>query len=321
MTLAGKVVLVTGARGFIGSKVCAELRRRGATVLGLGRTAGEDVDIVHDLTGGPVPAALLTHQPPDSVIHLAGVIHGSLDALFAANLTGARNLFETLAAMPRKPRAVMVGSASQFGATSLECFNLDGEAPQRPLGDYGASKTAACAMARAMSNRHGIDTVTAIPFNVSGPGQPASLVPSAFASQIAEIEMTGQPGQIGVGNLGTSRDVTDVRDVARAICDLTTAGEPGHTYSVASGIATKTSELLDMLVAQARVPVTVVPDPARTRQEFIPFQCGDSSELFKTAGWRPEIELVTSLRDCLDVWRSRKQQPQAAGTGSNKKVP
>ena len=40
MSLAGKVVVVTGANGFVGARTCAELVKRGATVRAVVRRAG-----------------------------------------------------------------------------------------------------------------------------------------------------------------------------------------------------------------------------------------------------------------------------------------
>src|SRR5579884_1270932 len=75
--LAGKRVLVTGAAGAIGSATCAELRRRGACVVGLDRRGGEGI-IQADVTSSEaveraVAQALNELGGLDILINLAGI--------------------------------------------------------------------------------------------------------------------------------------------------------------------------------------------------------------------------------------------------------
>ena len=59
-----------------------------------------------------------------------------------------------------------------------------------------------------------------------------------------------------------------------------------------------------MLIAQATVPVRIVPDPARYRPNDTPVVLGDASRLTQELGWRPHIPLPQTTSDLLDYWRS-----------------
>lgn len=63
-------VLVTGAAGFLGPWVVADLRRRGVDVQTVGRTGG---DVVADLCAPGMVAAVLEATAPDVVVHLAAL--------------------------------------------------------------------------------------------------------------------------------------------------------------------------------------------------------------------------------------------------------
>lgn len=54
---------------------------------------------------------------------------------------------------------------------------------------------------------------------------------------MAKIEAGLQEPIISVGNLGSKRDFTDVRDVVRAYIRLIQFGIPGETYNVGRGHA------------------------------------------------------------------------------------
>lgn len=54
------------------------------------------------------------------------------------------------------------------------------------------------------------------PFNHTGVGQRVSFVLPNFYKQVADIEKSGKPGIIKVGNLSAKRDFSHVKDIVRA---------------------------------------------------------------------------------------------------------
>src|ERR1700751_4265491 len=93
-------VLVTGASGFIGRMVCAELRSRDHVVAALVRRPGSEPAGTRCIEGGITnPSSLLRavdQSTPDAVIHLAAEIATQRDAskIEAVNVEGTRNLVQ-----------------------------------------------------------------------------------------------------------------------------------------------------------------------------------------------------------------------------------
>jgi GDP-4-dehydro-6-deoxy-D-mannose reductase len=153
---------------------------------------------------------------------------------------------------------------------------------------------------------NGLLSVTiARPFNHIGPRQDPYFVASGFARRIADIEMGRWAPEISVGNLEARRDLTDVRDTVRAYQMILERGLPGRPYNVCSGHAVTIRDLLDRLIARARVRVEVKVDPARYRPNDTPLLLGDPTRLREELGWRPEIPIEKTLDDLLEYWRTR----------------
>ena len=63
-------------------------------------------------------------------------------------------------------------------------------------------------------------------------------------------------------------------------------------------------EILDWLVAAARVPVEVRIDPARLRPADVPLSVCDASRLRAATGWEPRHTLEETALEILDWWRA-----------------
>jgi hypothetical protein len=117
-----RTVAVTGASGFVGQRLVAELAARGAHVIALGRSpqpGGSPPNVEwrrFDPTGAPDPAAF---AGAGAVVHLAGEsVAGRWNAekkhrIAASRIDGTRTVVESLRALSRRP-AVLV-SASAIG--------------------------------------------------------------------------------------------------------------------------------------------------------------------------------------------------------------
>jgi GDP-4-dehydro-6-deoxy-D-mannose reductase len=175
-----------------------------------------------------------------------------------------------------------------------------------PASPYALSKLAQEALALRAVVEDRLEVIVARAFNHTGPRQGDGFVAPAFARQIARIERGDRESLLRVGNLDARRDVTDVRDVVRAYALLAERGAAGTIYNVASGVARPVRWLLDELVARARLPVRVEPDPARLRPSDLPVLVGDASRLRATTGWQPEIPPARMLDDLLAYWRARE---------------
>src|SRR5262249_44329497 len=150
-----------------------------------------------------------------------------------------------------------------------------------------------------------IHVTVARAFNHLGPRQDPHFAASGFARRIADIEAGRWEAEIAVGNLNARRDLTDVRDTVRAYQLILEHGESGRAYNVCSGRAISIGDLLDLLLARARVAIRVRVDTVRYRPHDIPFLVGDHTRISSELGWQPQIPLEQTLDDLLEFWRAR----------------
>lgn len=310
-------ILITGSAGFTGQHLLAFL----ADVAPQARLVGVDqrvparapVGYVHhtlDLLDAAGVRRLVAQVRPQVVFHLVG-LNKSTDpmAFYRANVLTTLSLLEALRLEAPQARLLAIGSAAEYGPPSGP-FALSEEAPLRPVTVYGASKAAQTIL--LASRRHsGPPAILLRPFNLLGPGLPATLVAGAFALQIAEREVGLGSGPLRVGNLSAQRDFLDVRDAVAAYWLVAERGQPGTAYNVCSGRPVAVQTLLDILLSLARCSIEVVVDPDLLQPNDVPVSFGDNSRL-RALGWRPTITLEQSLRDLLEECRQRVAARQAA---------
>jgi UDP-glucuronate 4-epimerase len=224
-------ILVTGAAGFIGSKVAEQLLERGDRVVGidnlndaydvrlkqwrLGRLEGRDgFDFVRaDIVDRPSVAAVFDAHRFDGIINLAARagVRPSVENPWIyndANLTGTLNLLDAAVAHG-VDKFVLSSTSSLYGGENprpfAETANTD-----RPLSPYAASKKAAETLCYTYHYLHGIDVTVFRYFTVYGPAGRPDMSLFRFVQWIMEE----RPVHV-FGDGGQERDFTYVDDVAR----------------------------------------------------------------------------------------------------------
>ncbi len=244
---------------------------------------------------------------PSAVYHCAGAAHvgGSWNrtpATLQINALGTHHLLEAIRLAGLDTRILIPGSAMVYRETRDTIVEAHPVGPSSP---YGLSKLAQELLGTQAVSHDGLAVLITRSFNHLGPGQDRSYAASGFAEQIARIETAGAEPVIRTGNLDARRDLTDVRDTVRAYRMIVGSGRPGRIYNVCSGRAYPIREVLERLLAHARVEIGVVTDPARWRPQDNPVLLGDPARLKDELGWTPTIPLDRTLGDLLDYWRRR----------------
>jgi len=144
-------------------------------------------------------------------------------------------------------------------------------------------------------------------FNHIGPAQSDMFVVSDFCRQTVMIEKNMRSPVIMVGNLTAKRDFTDVRDIVRAYSSLMKSGKSGQTYNVGSGNAISIQQMLDMILEQSSVKISVETDKSRLRPSDVPIIEADISKITDDTGWKPSIPTKQTINDILDYWREKEK--------------
>jgi len=317
-------VLVTGASGFIGRYLSEFLAQQGHEIVGtylsppeLGGSMPLDERVTWvplDLRDPREVRELVERTRPEAVFHLAAQAYAGQSwkdpaDTFATNVLGTIYLYEALRRSPPAQGILLAASASAYG--SGHPLPIGEDEPFTPINPYGVSKASQELISYQYHHNFDLRILRARLFITTGPGKRGDAL-NDFAQKVVAIERTGAAGELRVGNLETRRDISDVRDVVRAIWTVFEKGTPDVPVNVGQGRAYSIRWIADQLCAQATVPVSLTPDPEL-------FRPSDEEEIradvrrLEGLGYSPQIPFEQTIRESLEYWRGEARSSGTPG--------
>ena len=313
-----KPLVITGARGYIGSALAARYAREGRATRLVSRSSGAPrIEVVSDAKIEYCEANLCDPRAWSRLLqNAAAVIHlSSRTDLRAAEVdpAGDRN-FNV------EPLLAMVDAAGQCGAPVPVIFAstvtivgdvhanpVNETTPDRPCSVYDRHKLECETILRSATRRGVLSACSLRLSNVYGYG--VSSVNSNRGILNAIMRRAGEGTALTLYGQGKYiRDFTFLGDVVDAFCRALAVDrvrDGGH-YVIATGRGHTLAEAFGLVAAEAsrhtvhRVEVRQVPEPpdlhAIERRNFV----GDSGLFQRLTGWRPQVDLEFGIRDCFD---------------------
>jgi nucleoside-diphosphate-sugar epimerase len=295
-----KRVLLTGARGFIGSQASPLLLEAGFDVHTAGRRAVDLPGVTHhscDLLNSPSVDGLLQQVKPSHLLHLAwNVKHGEYwtSPENAHWVESSIALLRAFAANGGE-RCVTAGTCAEY--EWAEGTYQEESTPCRPATVYGASKHALQLVQSSFCRTSGISSAWGRIFHLYGPFEtPQRLVPSVILALLRD-----EAAVVRAGNL--VRDFLHVTDVARAFVMILESDLIGP-INIGSGVAIEQG-------AVARVVAEIVGRPDRLEVQSLsnntePAVLVPDSTRLRSIGFRPQLTLENGLAQTISWWRAQK---------------
>jgi nucleoside-diphosphate-sugar epimerase len=285
-------ILVTGARGFLGSHVVARARAEGRVTISTHRGVAERGELHLDICDAASVDKALHAARPSVVIHCAsyGVNYADQDSsqALSVNLHGSLRLL-TAAARHGINRFVHIGSCFEYGSHAGQ---ITEDAALNPTAIYGATKAATTLLMRQRAHELGITLLIARPFGIWGPGEASyRLIPQVITACMGRT-------RLGLTSCGVLRDYTFVEDMADTIVSLALIPDvvPGTIVNIGSGHSTV---LRDFVMSVARLmdgEALMCFGELESRPTEMTSLVPDVRQLQKMIGDRPETPLAEGVR-------------------------
>ncbi len=322
-----KNYLLTGAAGFIGSRVGELLLDEGHAVTGIDnlndscdrrlkawrlvrlKTHPRFQFHKSDICDQSAIEGLFAEGRFDGVLNFAaraGVRQSLKDphAYFDTNERGTLTLLEACRINNVK-KFVLASTSSLYAVGTPQPFREDAET-NRPLSPYAASKKAAEALCHVYHHLYGLDVTIFRFFTVYGPAGRPDMSPFRFTQWISE----GRPVTI-YGDGTQSRDFTFVDDIARgAIMGLRELG-----YEIINLGADQPSRLIDFL----RMIEEAVGKKARLQFQGqhpadVQATWADISKAAGLLGWKPECSIQQGVASLVAWYRENQSWASEVST-------
>jgi nucleoside-diphosphate-sugar epimerase len=252
--------LVTGAAGFIGSRLCRRLLRDGTHVVAVDSFTDFYPRWIKERNLSPLardrnfeflPQDLLDIDlnellgRVDVVYHLAAQagVRSSWGESFSVyirnNIQSTQKLLEAAKGRPLR-RFVYASSSSVYGLTPT--LPMTETSLLYPLSPYGVTKLSAEQLCFLYFQNFAVPTVSLRFFTVYGPGQRPDMAFHKFFQAIAEdrpIVLYGDGEQ--------TRDFTFVEDIVEACLSASRQGRAGEVYNIGGGHRERMNDLLPVL--------------------------------------------------------------------------
>lgn len=256
-------ILVTGARGFTGQYMCAELREQGH----------EPVPLMSNLLDAEALQNEINAQQFDAAIHLAAistVTHEKGDSYYAVNLIGSRNLLMALAQQPTLQSVLLASSGQVYGRRQdlSSPLTLDHGFCETdwisPINEYSVSKFAMEQMASLWLDR--LPLIATRPFNYTGLGQSTDFIIPKIVQHFRD-----RAPVMEIGNISLWREFGDVRDVVRCYRRLIEDAsfilrDRLQIVNVCTGAPQRLSDVIDLCVELTGHSIILKENPAFLRE-------------------------------------------------------
>ena len=320
---AGRTVLVTGANGFVGKAVCADLPARGYRVIGVVRK-----NIQTDLRNGGERLSLdeinadtnwsKILQGVDTIIHLAARVHlmretaaNPLKEFRITNVELTLNLARQAAALGVR-RFIFISSVKVNGEVTPVGQPFNADDPPRPTDPYSISKHEAELGLLELAATTGMEVVIIRPVLVYGFGVKAN-----FHSMMDWL-IKGFP--LPLGALPNRRSFVALGNLVDLIATcIQHPAAVNQTFLVSDGEDLSISQLLSRTAAAlgksawlVPVPLTALRVGAKLIGKEAVFQrlCGslqvDISKTRRVLGWIPPIQVDDALKEAAQRFRQSR---------------
>ena len=304
-----KKVLIFGAGGFVGSYLSREFLEHNYDVYGTDKVQGKMLPKeVHfccsELLDSRNVEDTINHVAPDIIVNLAAVSSVGMSwsipqTTIQVNVIGALNIMEAARKSPKKPKIMLIGSSEEY---IISDFPMSEDRPLNASNPYGISKVTQEQFAKMYREQYGLKIYCVRPFNHTGIGQKDSFVLPSFCRQVAEIEKSGRPGVMKVGNLTVRRDFSHVRDIVRAYLLIVESDDCNIIYNVGSGKAYSLQKMLEYIVGLSSQKIEIEVDPGRFRPTDQPVICCDYSLIKSQLGWEPKNTVFDALKEMYEEY-------------------
>lgn len=236
-------VVVTGASGFIGSRLRDAMLDAGADVIAIRRAGSPEPkrgrSVVADYEDLASLEKLMSDEKPDLVFHVAGVTKGVTYADFQrGNVTPTKNLLEAITrAHPTISRFVHVSSLAAYGPSKVGDPHRESN-PRKPIEFYGQSKLEAEEVVESYGDK--LPWTILRPGGVYGPGD---------IDYFNLFKSIAQGYNVFFGNKNRWFSAVYVDDCVRSIVEASVSpGAKGRGYFVCDGVPVTWEQFQEKIV-------------------------------------------------------------------------
>jgi len=316
MNFNGKVVLVTGGAGFIGSALARELVKEKANVIvfdnmliGDERNLNEiknDIKIIRGDIRDKDFKDVLVKNNVEFVFNLAAepyipFCYERPEQFFSINANGAMNVI--LACKEAGVTRIVQYSTSEVYGTA-KFVPMDENHPTNPMSTYAVSKLAADRLCFTLHREQAVPIITLRQFNVYGPRETQPYVIPEIITQLSKSN------KVILGNIKAERDFTYVSDAIKAaILLMKEKRAEGEVFNSGYG-ESYSIEFLAKAVGKimGHNSINIIIDRKRIRPLDVErLQC-NYFKLHKLTGWKPIVDIRSGLEKLVEWFNENNKK-------------
>ena len=314
-------VFVTGAAGFVGSRLSKVLIARGDEVIGFDNL-NDYYAITHkdrhladlkplkafsfiegDLRDAALLRNLFEQHKPDAVAHLAGMAAVRYSVEFPllygeVNVQGSVNLLDAARLAGNRPTCVLASTGSVYGSDTPVPF-VETAAADRPLAPYPASKRAMELFAYTYAHLWKLPTTIVRFFNVYGPHGRPDMMPWQWTQKILAGETLTLYGE---GKL--KRDWTYIDDIVSGLIKSLDARLDCETLNLGNGHPVENLDFVKVLEKLLGKSAKIVNAPTPPSEPLITY--ADVSKAKRMIGYEPKYNVEQGLAKFVEWMRAEK---------------
>lgn len=270
-------VLVTGADGFIGRRLCKRLLAEKYEVL------------THSISDGDISSFNFELKNIDWIIHLAGLISvpeswENPKRYYAVNVFGTENILELCR---RNGCGITFISSYVYGHPQYN--PIDENHPISPNSPYNHSKYLAEELCRFYNRIFNMPVVIFRPFNIYGPGQSKNFLIPEIISQLFDNERE----EIKLLDLTPKRDYIYVDDVVEALVKSIDQ-ESYKLYNLGSGYSISVLDLVNLTMDITGINKKITSD-GKSRNNEVTDMVASIEKAKLELKWSPRVNLKEGL--------------------------